>query len=373
MKRILITYNHFLPAFKAGGPIQSIANLIRNIHGEFEIYVITSNTDLGNIEPLNIISNSWQDFENGKAKVLYLSKNNAKAFYIKKIIQELNPNRIFVNGIYSIPFAIAPAFFFPQKTIMHVRGMLHPGALAQKPLKKKLFLLGIKLLGLQEKITFCVSDTLEKEYTRAIFGKNTNIRVAQNFPTTFEAIAPIKKEIGELKLVSIALISAMKNHALVLDSLALVKGKINWDIYGPIKDPAYWEKCKQLMAKLPSNITVVYKGEINPDQVYETLVNYHFFILPSQSENFGHALYEAMIGGKPVITSNYTPWNYLEENNSGYNVDLTIQSLEIAIEKATFLNQITYDNKVLAVRTYAEKAINKKEIKNENLNLFIGK
>ncbi len=372
MKRILITYNHFLPAFKAGGPIQSIANLIRNLYTEFEIYVITSNTDLGNIEPLNILSNTWLDFENGKAKVMYLSKNNVKTFYIKKLIQEINPSRIIVNGIYSIPFAIAPAFFFPGKTIMHVRGMLHPGALAQKPLKKKLFLLGIKLSGLQEKITFCVSDTTEKGYAQTIFGQNAKIKIAQNFPASFDAITPIKKEFGELKLVSIALISAMKNHALVLEALYKVKGNICWDIYGPIKDPAYWEKCKQLIAKLPPNITVVYKGEINPTQVYDTLCNHHFFILPSQSENFGHALYEAMIAGKPIITSKNTPWNLLEENIAGYNVDLTRESLASTIENAAILNQKDYNKKVLAVRAYAENAINRNGIKKQNLEILKG-
>ncbi len=368
--KIVILYNYFLPAYKAGGPIQSIAHLIRNVHQDYEIVVITSNTEFGEKESINVIPNVWQDFENGKAKVIYLSKEHANAFYIKKLIENINPAKIFVNGIYSIPFSIAPAFFFPEKTIMHVRGMLHPGALAQKPLKKKLFLTGIKLLGLQKKITFCVSDNKEKEYTQAIFGENTNIKIAQNFPASFEIIAPIPKNTGELKLVSIALISAMKNHTLVLEALSLVKSNVIWDIYGPIKDNDYWGKCKELIDKLPSNITVTFKGEINPTQVYHTLHTYHFFILPSESENFGHALYEAMVAAKPIITSYNTPWNFLNENNAGYNVELSPASLATAIANAASLNQNEYNEKVKAVRTYAENAIHREEIKQQYLKLF---
>ena len=293
--RILISYTYFLPAFKAGGPVQSIAHLIRNVNQDYEIFVITSNTDLGQKEPINVIPNTWHDFENGKAKVIYLSKENTNAFYIKMLIEKTNPAKIFVNGIYSIPFSIAPAFFFPQKTIIHVRGMLYPAALLQKAWKKFFFLSSFKLIGLHKRISFCVSDAKEEEYAKAVFGNNIKVHIAQNFPTYFPALEPLEKGIGQLYLCSIGLISPMKNHAMVLEALALVKTEIVWGIYGPIKDSIYWENCQKLLCNLPANIKVKYKQEINPSLVFDTLKKYHVFILPSQSENFGHALYEAMI------------------------------------------------------------------------------
>ena len=368
--KLVICYNHFLPAFKAGGPIQSIANLIRNLDAEYEIYVISSNLDFKSVEPLNVKINVWQDFENGKAKVIYLSKENLSSSFVKKLITELNPYKIFVNGIYSIPFAIAPAFYFPTKTIMHVRGMLHPGALAQKTTKKKLFLTFFKLLGIQKKIHFCVSDEKEMEYAKAIFGENIRINIAQNLPASFDILPTIRKEIGCLNLISIALISPMKNHLLVLEALTKVKSKIVWHIYGPIKDKSYLENCQELILKLPINVKVNYMGEINPNIVYNSLANYHMFILPSQSENFGHALYEAMIAGKPIITSHNTPWNLLSEKSAGFNVDLTSESIANAIDKAASLNQTDYTNMVQSVHQYAEQAINRDEIKQQYLNLF---
>ena len=368
--KVVICYDHFLPAYKAGGPIQSLANLIRNLQEELELYVITSNKDFGSEALLNVIPNTWQDFESGKAKVIYLSSNKITLFTIKQLIKDINPDKIFVNGLYSIPFSVAPAVFFPNKTIMHVRGMLHPGALAQKKLKKQLFLKAIKWLGILRKIVFCASDAQEAGFTKTIFGKKTKVQIAQNFPAHFDPLPVLQKEVGHISLVSIALIGPMKNHALVLEALSLVKTAVQWHIYGPIKDSAYWENCLHLIEKLPKNISVSYEGEVIPTEVYATLKKYHFFILPSESENFGHALYEAMIAGKPIITSQNTPWNNLETHNAGYNVELTPQAIAKAIEDSAHLNNKNYLQKVTSIKTYAENAINREEIKQQYLKLF---
>lgn len=370
-QKIVLCYDYFLPAYKAGGPIQSIANLIRNLHNQFDFFVITSNSDMGENNQLNIISNSWENFENGKAKVIYLSNSKSTPFYIKKLIKEINPDKILVNGIYSISFSLAPAYFFSNKTIMHVRGMLHPGALSQKYYKKRLFLQVFKLLRIHNKIDFCASDDLEAGFIKTIFGLNTKVKIAQNFPainTSDNKI--IHKEVGSLKLISIALISKMKNHALVLEALNLVKSNVLWEIYGPIKDKKYWNYCELLIANLPKNIKVIYKGEINPNLVFETLPNFHFFILPSESENFGHALFEALISGTPIITSNNTPWNDLDIKHAGYNVELNSEAIATTIEICSNLNHNNYLQKVTGAVQYTKNAIDRDFIINQHNILF---
>ena len=126
----------------------------------------------------------------------------------------------------------------------------------------------------------------------------------------------------------------------------------------------------QLIKKLPKNISVSYEGEVIPTEVYATLKKYHFFILPSESENFGHALYEAMIAGKPIITSQNTPWNNLEIHNAGYNVALTPQAITTAIEDSAALDNTNYTEKVRNIRFYAERAIDRETIKQQHINLF---
>ena len=44
--KILITIPWFLPAFRAGGPVQSIANLIKEYHEEVEYFIFCGDTDV---------------------------------------------------------------------------------------------------------------------------------------------------------------------------------------------------------------------------------------------------------------------------------------------------------------------------------------
>ena len=44
-KTILCFVDHYLPGYKAGGPIQSIVNLVENLGDEFEFYIICNDRD----------------------------------------------------------------------------------------------------------------------------------------------------------------------------------------------------------------------------------------------------------------------------------------------------------------------------------------
>ena len=368
--KLLILYDYFTPAFLAGGPIQSLNNLVKELELNYEIFVICSNYDFGGIGLLNIKFNEWCNFENGPTKIFYLKNPKINFFKILFFIKLINPSKIFVNGIYSFAFSILPALFYSSKIIMHTRGMLHPGALSKKKTKKKIYIYVFKLSGLHRKISFCVSDLIEEKHVRTVFGAKSKIWIAQNFPKYFPVYNSIKKNVGDLKLCSIGLISPMKNHALIVEALFHVKSNIIWDVYGPIKDLEYWNKILKVIPNLPENITFNYYREISPVLVYGILHDYHISILPSESENFGHALFESMIAGKPIITSKNTPWFFLETNSAGINVDLNVSSVVDAIEKFAFMNQFQYDNYVKGVRIYAEKSIDRNFIKSQYLNMF---
>ena len=43
-KKILCLTDHYLPGYKAGGPIRSIANLVEHLGDEFEIYIKINNS-----------------------------------------------------------------------------------------------------------------------------------------------------------------------------------------------------------------------------------------------------------------------------------------------------------------------------------------
>lgn len=371
-KKILITHPWFLPAYKAGGPIQSLANLCRNLKDEYSFYILCSDKDHMDDQPLTgIIQNEWNDFENGTAQVFYLSEANTKFTTIINLAKSINPDFIFINGLYSPLFTIAALLSKTGKKILSVRGMLHPGALDQKKFKKRIFLSFLKMIGVKNKVIFHATDLREEGYIHHVFGKNAKVTIAQNFPNQIESDQHLLSTNGVLKIVSIALISPMKNHAIVLEGLKEISTPVEYDIFGPIKDAAYWEKCIQLISLLPPNIKVTYKGSVQPSHVIHVLRNYHYLVQPSKSENFGHSIYEALSCGLPVITSQFTPWNQLEANKAGWNVDiLDPRSMKDVLNKANLLNKNEYAEWSRSAKLYAKNHIDLKTIKNQYNLLF---
>lgn len=58
------------------------------------------------------------------------------------------------------------------------------------------------------------------------------------------------------------------------------------------------------------------------------------FVLPTHSENFGMVIAEAMSCGVPVITTNGTPWQELNDLNLGWCIDLSVENLVNALQEA---------------------------------------
>src|SRR5258705_6747772 len=218
---------------------------------QFKIFC--GNKDLDGSVLTNVQFNKWVRYA-GNTEVRYASKNNLIPV-IQQEIKKDPPAYLFIMGIYSWRFNFKPMLYCNGvKKIISVRGMLHPEALAQKSFKKKIYLSLWKLLGLHKKNIFHATDEKEREYIQHVFGSKTKVMVAANFPRVLQQQPVIEKNAGALKLVSIALISPMKNILLVLETLGSRKrevagGKkeessIEYNIYGPVKDKYYWEQCE---------------------------------------------------------------------------------------------------------------------------------
>ena len=320
MTKIFITIPWFLPAFRAGGPVQSIANLVKE-YEDVEYFIFCGDTDLNGGELENITTGEWVRY-NDHTRVWYSGPDKISDSMVKQV-EEIKPDILYIIGMFSWHFNMVPLLFCKApKKILSTRGMLHPGALSQKKWKKKIYLEIFKLLEYHHKVHFHATDEEENKYISKYFGEAATIFTAGNFPNKIDALPVAEKEPGNLKLVSIALISPMKNILMVLTAMAKCNYHIEYNIYGPVKDTNYWELCKEKIKTLPGNIRVNYHKEIVPQKVKEVLMNAHVFILPSKSENFGHAIYEALSAGRPVITSNNTPWNNLRESCAGINVSV---------------------------------------------------
>lgn len=277
--------------------MQSVANLIREYREGVEYLIFCGDTDLNGAELENITSNEWIPF-NEYTKVWYAKPSN-RSETLLKLVEKEQPTVLYIIGMFSWYFNIVPMMYCkaPRK-ILSSRGMLHPGALSQKKWKKKIYLELFKMLDYQYKVDFHATDEEEAEYIRSFFREPAKVFVAGNFPVKVGLLPLPVKDAGKLRMVSIALISPMKNILLILEALSNIKDEVEYDIYGPVKDEDYLDRCKEQIKVLPGNIQVQIHKEIEPAEVKDALGKAHLFVLPSKSENFGHALYEALSGGK---------------------------------------------------------------------------
>jgi len=372
LEKIFILIPWFHPAYKAGGPIQSIAGMITHLAEEpLEFSIICSNKDLDGTMLEGVPHDQWVQYSTN-ARVWYC-RNRKAVPVLKTAMADSKGGLLYIVGLYDWEYNFKPLLSTGGiRKIISVRGMLHPGALLQKTLKKRIYFTLWKLLGWQKKHLFHVTDETEGEYVRKVFGRDARIAVAGNFPSLHKSLPMPAKNQGQLKLASVALIGPMKNHLKVLDALRMANGRIEYRIYGPVIDEGYWKQCQRMIEQLPANVSVTYCGAVAPIEIEKILSEHHVFILPSKSENYGHSIIEALSAGRPVITSRGTPWNRLEEASAGLNVDPVIDELSKAIDRFTRMEQDEMDEWGRGAGAYAANALNVEVVKGQYREMFKG-
>lgn len=372
-KKVLIIYDYFSPSYKAGGPTQSIINLVTQLHPFFDFEIICSSYELNPKAPLEGIKvnewNNWRDM----ASVFYWDSKFSDVKTLRQVFQDSKSDIVFVNGVYSLFFNVLPILFFKrQPVVLSARGMLKPEALQQKAFKKKVFIRVFKMMKWEKKVSFHATDEEEAAGIYKLFGNDIKVHVAGNFPNVIETQNRLEKLPGTLEIATISLMNRIKNHLVVLKALRKVKGKVRYRIFGPVHDRKYVEEVLEEIKSMPSNIEVIYEGELRPDLVPEKLQQVHLFVLPSKSENFGHSIFEALASGRPVITSVNTPWKKLENHKAGITVDLekSPNSLHLALQSYVDMANLEYEQQCYLARQYALKSVNLEKLQQQYFDLF---
>lgn len=325
--KILVLIDWFDPAYKAGGPITSCVNFVKLFSDKFELRVLTSAFDLDGKEIVDeSMQSAWMDY-NGHAKVYYAGRSKMNYRSFAGLIKQFNPDYLYCNSMFSLKFSIYPLLGkltgnIQPRIVLAPRGMLKDSALAFKALKKTIFLSVFKISGIPKKIIFHATDEAEKGDLVKHFGA-VNVAVAGNIPAAIGSRPVIATKIpGKLNVLFLGRIHPIKQLDYLLQVLQEIPDRLNLTVIGPMEDQAYWKQCLSMIENLPGNITVDYVGEKAPSVVHQIFDDQHIMVLPTKGENFGHAIFESFAHGKPVVISNRTPWLNLEEEMTGYALDL---------------------------------------------------
>lgn len=323
--KLFITNDAYLPGFRYGGPVRSLANLVDWLGERYEIFIFTKDRDLGDETSYpNIHVNEW--ISCGSAKVFYASPDQHAAARAQTEIVKIQPDVVYLNGLWERMTRNLLKRRIPNKGyVLAPRGALGVGALSIKRWKK---MLGLRLMRpiLKNLVWHAASESEAVEIQR-IMGSKSAIYVAPNLLarsiTDAFSKLPAERKADVTRLVSVSRLSRKKNFDYLLRSLQPVTGPLNLDIIGPAEDAAYLAELKALSQKLKDNQTVRFLGEKSPEALRKILPEYDFFVLPTKNENFGHVIIEAWAAGLPVVISDQTPWRELEAKAVGWDIPLS--------------------------------------------------
>lgn len=350
-KKMLIITGYYLPSIKGGGPIQSIKNIVENFNSELEIYIITGDRDLGDSTAFpNITIDGWNKV--GSANVFYINSEKYSLSKIKNIIHDLDVDIIYLNSFFSFKFSILPLIILKSKKlkqkriVIAPRGEFSPGAFNLKRYKKNLYVNITKPFNFYKNIVWHATAISEKEHIEKKMGYKSEVILANNLTPDYSQLnysKKLNKEPNYVKLVYISRIHQKKNLIFALQLLSSIKGNVLFNIYGPIEDNNYWKKCKEIIARLPQNISVKYHGLAKRNKIMSIFHENHFFFFPTLGENYGHVISESLIGACPLIISDETPWRRLQEKKVGWDISLDREEKFIEVlNEAVQMNQEEY-------------------------------
>lgn len=376
-KRILVCIDWYEPGFKAGGPIRSVANLVNALKNDYEFYILTSAFDLGETEPYpGIELNQWHD-QHG-VFVKYMDRRALTVSSVKGNVEEIDPDILYLNSLFSKLFTIAPLMVANRrriKVVLAPRGMLGQGALEIKRGKKSLFLFLAKLSRFYRNVLWHASTLEEEAEIKKVFGKRANVFVAQNIPISqSKSLDEIldQKNTGTCRFIFLSRIAMKKNLDLAIEAVKKINNRmpVYFDIYGNIEDVEYWDTFKDEIRD-HGNVKIEYKGVLNPVAIADVYMKADFMVLPTRHENYGHAIVEAWANGCPVIISKNTPWKNLRIKDLGWDVDISdVNNLTAAMQEGLDIDFTSYIAMVRSCYNYFADKICDDSVIQANKKLF---
>ena len=103
--------------------------------------------------------------------------------------------------------------------------------------------------------------------------------------------------------------------------------------------PSYENDIRRVLAEnATAKQRTILKGYLSGADLWDAYLGADLLVLPSQSENFGSVVVEALAAQLPVITTQGTPWSELEKAQCGWWIGMEQRQLEEALSQAMSLS-----------------------------------
>lgn len=372
---ILTFADYYLPGYRAGGPIQTLANMVAQLSDDYEFRVVTRDHD--HLEPpySGVEAGAWNTV--GRGLVRYLSAPELSPRGIHRLISETDHDVLYLNSFLSPRASLTPRLvhrFLGARApvVVAPRGELAPAALALKPRKKAAYIRAMRLSGLHRETLWHASTAIEAEDVRRVF-PGARVHVARDLGPAPGPPGDVssRKEPGLLRAAFLSRVVPIKNLAFALEALAMVRGPVVLDVYGPLEDDAYVARCRERAAGLPDRVRVTFHGTLPHPRVRAMFRDHDVLLLPTLGENYGHVIVECFAAGRPVVVSDRTSWRGLRARGVGR--DLTVDDASVwarEIDELVEMDRARHLALCRAADAYAREILEDPETLRANREVF---
>lgn len=319
-------------SLKTGGPSRSVPMLVKGLaENGVDITLMTVRADDMNTHAL----------EGTTAKLHVLDKFDASEVeaYIKSEKFDIIQIQSMWDPRYHKVVKIAQKLNIPY--LITPRGMLEPWSLSQKKWKKKLAMLLYQKSDLQK--SACIFTTADMEALHVHdLGIHVPCSVIPNGIETEGYPCRTSIDIVKKRVLFLSRIHVKKGIELLIEAWKKLYPEYrDWKLVIVGNGEAeYIASLNALVEKAGLTSSVSIKDPVFGSAKLELYQSSSLFVLPSYSENFGMVIAEAMSCGVPALTTTNCPWEILNETNTGWCIDLSVENLEKTLREALTMEPV---------------------------------
>lgn len=325
---------HYIPSMarNLGGVATYLSILSGELGQRCELVVVTSaqknDLPVRNCRVVDIEGFSFTDAG------LSLSWGGIKRFtaLCGRILDEEKPDVVHINGIWSLDRWLMQREALRRgiRTYIMPHGMLEPWILHRHYWTRKLpALILYERKALQSAVCLIATAESERKNLERLKANKAEVPVVANGIDVSQI--PMKTSwTKRKKILYVSRIHVKKGIELLLDVAADLRELLEgYDIIiAGEGEPEYVETLKRKARE--SRLSVQFVGGVYGAEKWRTFQEADFFVLPTNSENFGYVIAESLACGTPVITTHGAPWADIE-GRCGFWIERTEEELRKAM------------------------------------------
>ena len=370
--KISLIAAHFYPSFYYGGPVSATWDLSNSLSDkDFDIYVSTTNAN--GLERLEVEKNTYVKIkENFHVKYYHEERiDSISLAFIFGIYNDLrNADYVYIQYVfhYTVIFALFFSFLLKKKVIISPRGSISEYGFSNKNKFLKKIWLKLLVSPFLSIIDWHACSSLEELSLRKFFPKSQihlindsidfnsfqNSKVISKVDLISKYTDRVPKSVSNI-FFSMGRLHSVKRFDVLINAFSVfIKSNKNSKLIIAGDDYGVEDDLRNQIKNNNLEHSIFLIGSVNFNDKKILLNNCDYFTLASDYESFGIVIAEALACGKPIIVSNKTPWNDLEQNKCGIFVSNDKYSFSKAF---TDILEMDFDSKL--IKNYAKMNFDK--------------